>query len=185
METMIQLNEEPAIIAREPDATMQLTPQDNQLMSERRILCFKSALRLEWQGQDGQHEREQPDHPASLGDSIMPSTQTRFSVDTGERDALRPARQMSHGALGRLEEIWMFIDQEKTTGGANRPPPNDPLARSVSKKNTMISFGSMPASPSFSTKAATRPFFLSVSVPEDTSASIINICSERGFGSAG
>ncbi|MCA6113166.1 hypothetical protein [Bradyrhizobium cenepequi] len=54
----IELNEEPAIIAREPDATMQLTPQDNQLMSERRILCFKSALRLERRGQDGQYETE-------------------------------------------------------------------------------------------------------------------------------
>src|SRR6266851_2174115 len=50
----------------------------------------------------------------------------------------------------------MFIDQARATGGANRPPPNDPLARSVSKKNTMMSFGSMPASPSFSTKATTR-----------------------------
>jgi hypothetical protein len=29
----------------------------------------------------------------------------------------------------------MFIDQARATGGANRPPPNDPLARSVSKKN--------------------------------------------------
>jgi hypothetical protein len=54
----IQLNEEPAIMVREPDATMQLTPQDNQLMSERRILCFKSALRLERRSQDGQNETE-------------------------------------------------------------------------------------------------------------------------------
>jgi hypothetical protein len=42
----IQLDEEPAIMVREPDATMQPAPQDNQLMSERRILCFKSQLRL-------------------------------------------------------------------------------------------------------------------------------------------
>src|SRR6266699_3505213 len=54
----IQLDEEPAIIVREPDATMQLTPQNNQLMSERRILCFKSALRLERRSQDGQNETE-------------------------------------------------------------------------------------------------------------------------------
>jgi hypothetical protein len=54
----IQLNEEPAIMVREPDATMQLTPQDNQLMSERRILCFKQALRLERRSQDGQNETE-------------------------------------------------------------------------------------------------------------------------------
>jgi hypothetical protein len=69
-------------MVREPDATMQSPPQDNQLMSKHRVLSFKPQLRLEWQGQDGQHEREQPDHPASLGDSIMPSTQTRFSVHT-------------------------------------------------------------------------------------------------------
>jgi hypothetical protein len=37
---------------------MQLTPQDNQLMSERRILCFKSTLRLEGRSQDGQDETE-------------------------------------------------------------------------------------------------------------------------------
>jgi hypothetical protein len=81
--------------------------------------------------------------------------------------------------------IRVFIDQAKATGDANRPPPNDPLARSVSKKNTIMSLGSMPASPSFSTGAATRSFFLLVSVPEDTSTSIISIWSVRGLGSAG
>jgi hypothetical protein len=54
----IQLNEEPAIIVREPDATMQPPPQHNQLMSMRRILCFKSALRLERRRQDGLYETE-------------------------------------------------------------------------------------------------------------------------------
>jgi len=42
----IQLDEEPAIIVREPDATMQLTPQNNQLMSERRILCLSRLFDL-------------------------------------------------------------------------------------------------------------------------------------------
>jgi len=51
---VIQLNEEPTIVVREPDAATQLAPQNNQLMSERRILCLKSALRLEWQGQHSQ-----------------------------------------------------------------------------------------------------------------------------------
>ena len=68
--------------AREPDATMQPTPQDNQLMSKHRVLSFKPQLRLEWRGQDGQNETEQPDHSASLGDSITASTQIRFSVHT-------------------------------------------------------------------------------------------------------
>jgi hypothetical protein len=33
------------------------------------VLGFKPQLRLELRGQDGQSEAEQPDHPASLGDS--------------------------------------------------------------------------------------------------------------------
>src|ERR1700692_3007611 len=78
----IQLDQEPAIIVREPDATRQPTPQDIQLMSKHRILSFKPQLRLEWQRQDGQHETEQPDHSASLCDSITASTRLRFSVHT-------------------------------------------------------------------------------------------------------
>src|SRR5437899_530836 len=81
----IQLDKEPAIIVREPDATRQPTPHDIQLMSKHRVLSLKSQLRLEWRGQDGQNETEQPDHSASLGDSITASTQIRFSVHTGFR----------------------------------------------------------------------------------------------------
>ena len=70
-------------MVREPDATMQPTPQDIQLMSKRRVLSFKPQLRLEWRGQDGQNETEQSDHSASLGDSITSSTRISFSVHTG------------------------------------------------------------------------------------------------------
>src|ERR1700688_4329773 len=70
-------------MVREPDATTQPTLQDNQLMSKHRVLSFKPQLRLEWRGQDGQNETEQPDHSASLGDSITSSTRIRFSVHTG------------------------------------------------------------------------------------------------------
>src|ERR1700757_4838190 len=70
-------------MVREPHATMQSAPQDDQLMSEHRILRLKPALRLERRGQDGQNETEQPNHSASLGDSITSSTQMRFSVHTG------------------------------------------------------------------------------------------------------
>src|SRR5216684_4396863 len=70
-------------MVREPDATMQPTLQDNQLMSKHRVLGFKPQLRLEWRGQDGQNETKQPDHSASLGDSITSSTRIRFSVHTG------------------------------------------------------------------------------------------------------
>jgi hypothetical protein len=78
----IQLDQEPAIMVREPDATRQPTPHDIQLMSKHGVLGFKPQLRLEWRAQDGQNETEQPDHSASLGDSITASTQIRFSVHT-------------------------------------------------------------------------------------------------------
>jgi hypothetical protein len=35
---------------------LESTPQNDQLMSERRVLGFKPALRLEWRDQDGQYE---------------------------------------------------------------------------------------------------------------------------------
>jgi hypothetical protein len=65
-------------MVRQPWPTGQLAPQNDQLMSEHRILSLKPALRLEWRGQDGQSETEQPDHSVSLGDSITASTQIRF-----------------------------------------------------------------------------------------------------------
>src|SRR5260370_6190637 len=71
----------------EPDATMQPAPQDNQLMPKHRVLSLKPQLRLEWRGQDGHNETEQPNHSASLGDSITSSTRMRFSVHTGTADA--------------------------------------------------------------------------------------------------
>jgi hypothetical protein len=51
-ETSIQLDQEPAIAVREPDPPLHLTPQDDQLMSERRVLGFKPALRLEWRSHE-------------------------------------------------------------------------------------------------------------------------------------
>jgi hypothetical protein len=67
----IQLDEEPTVAVREPHAAMQLAPQYDQLISERRVLGFKSALRLERRGQDGQDEAKQRDHYAlKLGNSF-------------------------------------------------------------------------------------------------------------------
>jgi hypothetical protein len=57
-------------------------------MSKHRVLSLKPQLRLEWRGQDGQNETEQPDHSASLGDSITSSTRLRFSVHTGDGTAM-------------------------------------------------------------------------------------------------
>src|SRR5258707_13618738 len=79
----IQLDKKPAITVCEPDATTQPAPQNIQLMSKHRVLSFKPQLRLEWRGKDGQSETKQPNHSASLGDSITSSTRIRFSVHTG------------------------------------------------------------------------------------------------------
>src|SRR3984957_2377826 len=69
-------------MVREPDATMEPAPQDMQLMSKHRVFSFKPQLRLEGRGQNGKNETEQPDHSASLSDSITASTRIRFSVHT-------------------------------------------------------------------------------------------------------
>jgi hypothetical protein len=67
----IQLDQEPTVAVRQPDPAMYLAPQNDQLMSEHRILCLKPTLRLEWRGQDGQDEAEQCEHcPLTLGDSV-------------------------------------------------------------------------------------------------------------------
>jgi hypothetical protein len=55
------LAEQP-IAVREGDATAHLTLQHDQLMSERGILCFKPALRLEERGNHVQQEGYQRDH---------------------------------------------------------------------------------------------------------------------------
>jgi hypothetical protein len=81
-------------MVREPDATMQPALHDNQLMSKHRVLGFKPHLRLERRGQDGESETEQPDHSASLGDSITSSTRIRFSVHTGYPGAGANAKKL-------------------------------------------------------------------------------------------
>src|SRR6266699_1441184 len=61
-EPAIELNEEPAIVVRKTSPTLQLTPQDDQLMSERGSLSRKPDLRLEWGGQDRHDEPQEPYH---------------------------------------------------------------------------------------------------------------------------
>ena len=58
----MQLDEEQTITIRKPDAATHLPPQYDQLMSERSVLCLKSALRLERRDEQGQEEAEQSDH---------------------------------------------------------------------------------------------------------------------------
>src|ERR1700730_6572033 len=93
-------------MVRKPDATMQPAPQDNQLMSKYRVLSFKPQLRLERRGQDGQSETEQPDHSASLGDSITSSTWIRFSVHTGE---LNSALMIETSKIVRMRSFYFRL----------------------------------------------------------------------------
>src|SRR5258706_1211996 len=85
----------------EPDTTAQPAPQDNQSMSKRRVLSFKPQLRLEWRGQDGQNETEQPNHSDSLGDSISSSTRIRFSVHTVRPGNVAFEVSVAHVACGQ------------------------------------------------------------------------------------
>jgi hypothetical protein len=72
-----------------------------QLMSKHRVLSFKPQLRPEWRGQDGQSETKQPDHSASLGDSITSSTRIRFSVHTG--NGIRVDQILREAWFGKYE----------------------------------------------------------------------------------
>src|SRR5271168_4548483 len=96
-------------MVREPDATRQPTPQDNQLMSKHRVLSLKPQLRLERRGQDGQNETEQPDHSASLGDSITSSTQIRFSVHTGLTNSPHPSSREGHPSTARWNLSFLLL----------------------------------------------------------------------------
>src|SRR5712664_3349173 len=78
----IKQDKEPPIIVRKPDATIEHAPNDIKLNSKHRVLSLKPQLRLEWRGQHGQYETEQPDHSTSLGDSIASSTRI-FGTHTG------------------------------------------------------------------------------------------------------
>ncbi len=53
----IQLDEQ-TITIREPDTSAHLPPQYDELMSERSVLCLKSALRLERRDEQGHAEAE-------------------------------------------------------------------------------------------------------------------------------
>jgi hypothetical protein len=103
----IELDKELAIIVCEPGAATQPTLQDNQLMSKHRILSLKPHLRLDWQRQHGLDETQEPDHSASLVDSIAPSTRIRFSVHTGVGASLSTALSgLLAGNLGRAADFW-------------------------------------------------------------------------------
>src|SRR5258708_10370616 len=110
----IQLDEEPAIAVCEFDAPAQLAPQNDQLMSERGIFGLKPDLGLEWRGQGGQCETQKPDHSASLGDSVTPSTRIGFSVHTrGTRsmDSAFPSSRVEACLVSDLSSIGQELDR--------------------------------------------------------------------------
>src|SRR6202011_3371006 len=74
----IQLDEEPTIVVREPDAATKRAPQNNQLMSERGILSLKPDLRPEQRGQHGQDKPDEPDHRGNLADSSLNKPELGF-----------------------------------------------------------------------------------------------------------
>jgi len=67
----IHLDEEPAVVVGRLGSTPHPAPQDDQLMSEHRILRLKPALRLERRGQHGQNKTDKRDHRANLADSSL------------------------------------------------------------------------------------------------------------------
>src|SRR5262249_16748967 len=79
----IQLDKEQAIAVCKPDASVDYPAHHNNLVAERSIFAFKSALRLEWRDEEGKNKTEQRDHCApTLGDSLPQSIRIRFSVHT-------------------------------------------------------------------------------------------------------
>jgi hypothetical protein len=113
----IELDQEPAVVVRQPDPALNLTPQNDQLMSENRILCLKSALRLEWCGQDGQDEAEQGEHrPLTLGDSFGQSMRMRFSVHTRAGISFDKERYYSSSPIRTEEHVTVLEEIERSMG---------------------------------------------------------------------
>src|ERR1700738_5151907 len=92
----IQLDEEPTIVVREPDAATQVAPQDNQLVSERGILSLKPDLRLEQRGQHGQDKPDEPDHRGNLADSSLNKPELGFRYTQPSHSVVRRGTSWGH-----------------------------------------------------------------------------------------
>src|ERR1700687_1892176 len=78
----IHLDEEPVVVVGKLSSTPHLAPQDDQLMSEHRILRLKPALRLERRGHNGQNKADQRNHRANLADSRTTNPDRVFGTHT-------------------------------------------------------------------------------------------------------
>src|SRR5262249_39468309 len=109
----IQLDKEQAIAVRKPDASVDYPAQHNNLVPERGIFGFKSALRLEWRDQDVKDKTWQRDHCApTLGDSLPQSIRIRFSVHTRAQPKQRS--QLRLNWLSGLDS-WCLLPVYATT----------------------------------------------------------------------
>jgi hypothetical protein len=59
----VQLDQEPAIMVRQPDSTVQSPLQNHQLMSKRRVLSFKPQLDLNGEARTAKTKPRSPIMP--------------------------------------------------------------------------------------------------------------------------
>src|SRR5437762_7004128 len=136
----IQQDQEQAIPICELDATAHPALPHNQLMTERRVLGLKSALRLERRdGQGSGRGRRVRSSPLTLGDSVTQSIRMRFSVHTagGAPTLFTPTRLSSSRVAAR--HAWPVAAWGKITAAhivsCNAQNCAAPLGRSVGAAN--------------------------------------------------
>lgn len=78
----VELHEEPTVAIGQLRPAVGLPPQDDELLSKRRVFRFKAALRLEQRRYHREQELDQRDHVASLANFGASSTWMRFSAHT-------------------------------------------------------------------------------------------------------
>ena len=114
-EPSVELDKGPAVAIRQPSPAPHFAPQNDQLLSERRILRLEPALGLEWRSQHGQKKADQRDHYANLTDLTL-SMRMRFPVHTAgwRRPGMR--RRFPHSSA-LSDEISSFVTPTASTDG--------------------------------------------------------------------
>ena len=117
-----------------------------QLMSQHRILGFKSALRLEWRDQNAQDETEQRDHRAlTLCDSIRQSMRMRFLVHTGGKVKMpRRCTQISLLVPHSFTSLLLFISGSQDWNSERRIDRSCCLPASCRRLTRDRKIGSIP-----------------------------------------